>query len=89
MDDLRGGAWVGQNHKLSKPVPLMSPRLALRAPGVKDMFFHMVFRVPKPWGAEQTNNFGGGGSGGKTNNIKTHVKICLIRAPGVKHMISM
>ena len=50
--------------------------------------FQMVFRVPRPWGAEQKTILGVEG-GGKTNNIKTHLKICLIRAPGVKHMISM
>ena len=88
MDDLRGGAWVGQNHKLSKPVPLMSPRLALRAPGVKYMFFKWCFGSPGP-GEPNKKQFWRWRGGGKTNNIKTHLKICLIRAPGVKHMISM
>ena len=81
MDDLRGGAWVGQNHKLSKPVPLMSPRLALRAPGVKDMFFRWFFGSPGP-GEPNKKTIWGVEWGAKPTTSKHMLKYARLGLPG-------
>ena len=65
LDDFGGGGWVGRKHKISKSVPLISPRLSLRAPRVKYMCFRWFFGSPGPGDPQKTTIVGVEGGGGQ------------------------